>query len=214
MEIEYERIKKEIAKGIARMFQKKEIAEEATRGGLAVVEKSVVQYFSIHGTVPNSVVAAKSRLCEDIHQHFITFAQNIKCEIVVPFDLTTFKGYDGKATLTDNIQQPFAISFGSEIDQVTRKFSVKFEEYIEQHKKVSEDIGSVHQSIFPIFTEYMTEIMKIGDAIKWQECEPFTGSDSVKNHDKMTICFFGECGTGKSTDLTHLARIYKLHHKD
>ena len=79
---------------------------------------------------------------------------------------------------------------------------------------MSEDIGSVHQSIFPIFTEYMTEIMKIGDAIKWQECEPYTGSDSVKNHDKMTICFFGECGTGKSTDLTHLARIYKLHHKD
>ena len=50
------------------MFQKKEKAEEATRGGvMAVVQKSVVQYFSIHGTVPNSVVAAKSRLCEDIH---------------------------------------------------------------------------------------------------------------------------------------------------
>ena len=30
----------------------------------------------------------------------------------------------------------------------------------------------------------------------------------------MTLCFFGECGTGKSTDLTHLARIYKLNHKD
>ena len=67
MEIEYERIKNELAKEIARMFQKKEIAEEATRGGQAVVEKSLVQYFSIHGTVPNSVVAAKSRLCEDIH---------------------------------------------------------------------------------------------------------------------------------------------------
>ena len=67
MEIEYQRIKREIAKEIARMFQKKEKAEEATRGGMAVVQKSVVQYFSIHGTVPNSVVAAKSRLCEDIH---------------------------------------------------------------------------------------------------------------------------------------------------
>ena len=86
------------------MFQKKDKAEEATRGGLAVVQKATVQYFSIHGTVPNSVVAAKSRLCEDIHQHFITFAQNIKCEIIVPFDLSTFKGYDGLATLTDNTQ--------------------------------------------------------------------------------------------------------------
>ena len=67
MEIEYQRIKKEIALEIARMFQKKEKAKKATRGGLAVVQKAVVQYFSIHGTVPNSVVAAKSRLCEDIH---------------------------------------------------------------------------------------------------------------------------------------------------
>ena len=37
MEIEYQRIKKEIAREIARMFQKKEIAQEATRGGQAVV---------------------------------------------------------------------------------------------------------------------------------------------------------------------------------
>ena len=51
------------------MFQRKQgkMIEEDTRGGLAVVQKAVVQYFSIHGTVPNSVVAAKSRLCEDIH---------------------------------------------------------------------------------------------------------------------------------------------------
>jgi len=67
MEKEYQRIKKEIAREIARMFQRKEIAVEATRGGPAAVQKAVVQYFSIHGTVPNSVVAAKSRLCEDIH---------------------------------------------------------------------------------------------------------------------------------------------------
>ena len=69
MEIEYQRIKKEVAKAIARMFQKKKnnTTEEETRGGLAVIQKATVQYFSIHGTVPNSVVAAKSRLCEDIH---------------------------------------------------------------------------------------------------------------------------------------------------
>ena len=83
-------------------------------------------------------------------------AQNIKCEVIVPFDFMTFKGYDGQATLTDNTQQPFAITFGSEFDQVTRDFSNKFEEYIEKHKEVSEDIIEVHESIFPIFTEFMT----------------------------------------------------------
>ena len=69
MEKEYQRIKKEVAKEIARMFQRKknETIEKVTRGGLAVLQKATVQYFSIHGTVPNSVVAAKSRLCEDIH---------------------------------------------------------------------------------------------------------------------------------------------------
>ena len=53
------------------MFQKKKstiMSEEDTRGNQkAVKEETFAQYFSIHGTVPDSVVAAKSRLCEDIH---------------------------------------------------------------------------------------------------------------------------------------------------
>lgn len=28
------------------------------------------------------------------------------------------------------------------------------------------------------------------------------------------MCFFGECGTGKSTSLTLIARIYKAQHKE
>ena len=60
----------------------------------------------------------------------------------------------------------------------------------------------------------MTEIMKVGDAIKWQEAELYKGSDSSMNDDKVTLCFFGECGTGKSTDLTQIARIYKIQHKE
>ena len=28
------------------------------------------------------------------------------------------------------------------------------------------------------------------------------------------MCFFGECGTGKSTDLQQIVDIYKVHHKD
>ena len=141
-------------------------------------------------------------------------AQNIKSEVIVPDDFSTFKGHDGLAMTTSNLQSPFSIQFGSEIDQITRKFSEKLEGYTEKRKTVSEEINSVHESIFPIFTEYMTEIMKVGDAIKWQEVKLYEGSDASLNDDKVTLCFFGECGTGKSTDLTHIARIYKIQHKE
>ena len=80
--------------------------------------------------------------------------------------------------------------------------------------KVSEDIGESKQSIFSIFTDYLTEILKVGDAIEWQEAELFEGPDASKNKDKVTICFFGECGTGKSTDLTLLAKMYKNQHQE
>ena len=56
--------------------------------------------------------------------------------------------------------------------------------------------------------------MKVGNALKWERAEEFTGSDSNKNGDKVTLCFFGECGTGKSTNLSLIARIYKFNHKD
>jgi len=60
-----------------------------------------------------------------------------------------------------------AIRFGSEMDQITRNFSEQFEKYIEQLKNATTEIGSVHESIFPIFTNFMSEIMKIGEPIKW-----------------------------------------------
>ena len=56
--------------------------------------------------------------------------------------------------------------------------------------------------------------MKVGNAIQWQEVVQYTDSDSVKNKDKVTMCFFGECGTGKSTALSLLADIYKKSHKE
>ena len=101
----------------------KEIADlnkEAKHRGVEVdlshQSDEIVNYFSVHGTVPNSVVAAKSHLCEDMHQHLITMSQNIKSEVIVPLDFSSFKGHDGLATVTGNIQKPFAIQFGSEID--------------------------------------------------------------------------------------------------
>ena len=60
----------------------------------------------------------------------------------------------------------------------------------------------------------MNEIMKVGEAIQWEQAEKFTNSEESKNKDKVTMCFFGECGTGKSTDLSLIARMYKIKHKD
>ena len=57
-------------------------------------------------------------------------------------------------------------------------------------------------------------IMKLGKSINWQETEPYTGEEAVKNNDKITSCFFGEKGAGKSTAISALTRIYKTYHKE
>ena len=88
------------------------------RGGDAKSTKShdLVNYFEIHGTVPGSYVAAKSHLCDYIHEEFATRSQNIRSEVLVPGDFINFKGYDGLATVTNNTQQPFVLEFGSQLD--------------------------------------------------------------------------------------------------
>ena len=103
------RVRKDIdnamAKEIASLLKVKILSKEAmTRGGKeSSLNADLVNYFSIHGTVPNSVVAAKSHLCEDLHQHLINMAQNIKSEVIVPDNFSSFKGHDGQATVTANV---------------------------------------------------------------------------------------------------------------
>ena len=53
--------------------------------------------------------------------------------------------------------------------------------------------------------------MEVGVAIEWLEA---SNDDKSKTKDKVTLCFFGECGTGKSTDLSLIARIYAVNHKE
>ena len=77
---------------------------------------SAINYFEIHGTVPNDFVQANSHLCEDIHEEFVTRSQNIRSEVIVPGDFVGFTGFDGKATVTNNTQKPFVIEFGSQLD--------------------------------------------------------------------------------------------------
>ena len=60
-----------MAKEIAGLLGIKRKNEEAKyRGGevnLSDLSDEIVNYFSVHGTIPNSVVAAKSHLCDDMH---------------------------------------------------------------------------------------------------------------------------------------------------
>ena len=74
-----------------------------TRGVEGVTFQKIINYFSIHGTVPGAYVDANSHLCEDVHKHFLTKAQNIRCEVKVPQDLSSFIGYDGLSTTTNNV---------------------------------------------------------------------------------------------------------------
>ena len=57
--------------------------------------------------------------------------------------------------------------------------------------------------------------MQLAKPINWTVAKQFptTETSGDKNKDKITICFFGECGTGKSTDLSLISKIYSITHK-
>ena len=62
--------------------ERKQIKEEMAKESIEIrgagdakitnAADDIVNYFEIHGTVPGSYVAAKSHLCEDIHEEFAT----------------------------------------------------------------------------------------------------------------------------------------------
>lgn len=60
----------------------------------------------------------------------------------------------------------------------------------------------------------MKKLMEVGVAIEWCEAIEAIAANQNKIKDKVTLCFFGECGTGKSTDLSLIARIYAVNHKE
>ena len=75
MDQERKKIEKAMEKEIKSFFVRGKISNESET---PVAEEStnttqdLVNYFEIHGTVPGSFVAAKSHLCEDIHEEFST----------------------------------------------------------------------------------------------------------------------------------------------
>ena len=58
--------------------------DENGRGGRIEIDKDETRYYSIHGTVPGSAVAAQSHLCEDLLQQMIEKSQNLRGEIEIP----------------------------------------------------------------------------------------------------------------------------------
>ena len=93
-------------------------------------ETRIEQYFCINGTIPGGIVAADSHLAEDLQQHMIKKSQNIRGEVQIPSDFDDFSGQDNKA-VTINIE-PFAIRFGSPVDQAATKLCEQLQSYIKE----------------------------------------------------------------------------------
>ena len=60
-------------------------------------------------------------------------------------------------------------------------------------------------AIIDILNEYFKLIIELGNPICWDEVEPTELKDS------WTACFIGQCGTGKSTALTLISKLYSEH---
>lgn len=58
--------------------------------------------------------------------------------------------------------------------------------------------------------------MQIGNPIVWRpvSTKPIKGANPSSEENKLTLCFFGECGTGKSTDLSLISKIYSIKYKE
>ena len=174
--------------------------------------KDAANYFSLHGTVPNRMVAADSHLCEDLFQHLVLKCQNVRGEVEIPADFENFNGFDGLAVRTFN-GIPFCIRFGSVFDHAMVKFTLKYIAY--QEKRESGDPSSDQELVFTILADFMKQFTAIANAIVWEhvwKTSPQAGVlQQTRPADQLTLLAFGECGSGKSTFLSLIARIYCKH---
>ena len=80
----------------------------------------IVNYFSIHGTIPGGGVAAKSSIVFEVTQHFINKSMNLRSECIVPDCFSDFRGGDNQSVVTNNTAR-YSLGFGlrSEFDTAT-----------------------------------------------------------------------------------------------
>ena len=94
----------------------KDLEQKLSRGGETfTLLKNAENYFALHGSNPNRTVAANSHLCEDLLNHCIAKAKNVRGHLRIPFDFLKFNGYDGQASRVFS-GLPFVITFGSKTD--------------------------------------------------------------------------------------------------
>ena len=130
-------------------------------------------------------------------------AQNIKGEVKIPFDFSDLRGYDDKIDKGGSIE-PFKIRFGSPVDQAAANLFDQLKNYVKESK--DSKLVDYKISIFEIFRQYLQKVMELGDPLIWEYVKP--EPPSAETESKCTIVVFGECGQGKSTDLSLISRIY------
>ena len=91
------------------------------------------------------------------------------------------------------------------MDQSTAKFYDQFVTYMNDKNLAT--VPKVSNSIFPILTNYFEKMLKLGDPIAWKQIEA-----QMPQENKMTVCVFGELGTGKSTILNLISKIFAKNH--
>ena len=135
------------------------VDQKATRGAGTKNDKAV-NYFSIHGTVPGGLVAAKSNLATEFLQRLILKSSNLRREIVFPDDFTGFRGKDSKTVVTNNTET-FSLKFGddSSLDQATEELFKRFSE------KVSKKSTKDDKSYFELVTGYLSQMLKLEEPI-------------------------------------------------
>ena len=161
---------------------------------LAYIQRS--NYLGIHGTIPGDYVAGDSHLSEDIHQILLHQSQNAACEALLPACFEYLTGPKGLVSLVAETI-PYALPFGSEMDQITNILYTDYAYYISKKPEES----NTHKegiSIFSIVNNYFNELTKLGEPITWAPVGS-KADKSVKN--KITMCVIGEVGSGKSTSL-------------
>ena len=132
------------------------------RGGNVDTNAGVVNYLSIHGTIPGGGVDAKSSLAVEVTQQFINKTMNLRSECPMPDCFIDFRGGDNQSVVTNNTARYF-LGFGqkSEFDSATEDLFRKYGQTFAGHEDA--------ESYFSMLLNYQDELGKLDKQIVWEE---------------------------------------------
>lgn len=118
------------------------------------------------------MVAADSHLCEDVYILLSNEAcKNIRGEVCIPGVFDNFGGYDGMAETTKTCE-PFAITFGSELDLAASQFLDEYKLYMKKREQAI--LIKSYNFIFPVITQFMQQLLLLTTALKWNQVQSFS----------------------------------------